>query len=127
TVGGRYSALTAFGLVPTALAGADAARLLDEADAVLPTLARPDGNPGLELGAALGGYALAGHDKAVLADCGSGLAGFADWAEQLIAESTGKHGRGILPVAVGGENAPRLPPRPPPPLVPPPPPPPPPP
>jgi glucose-6-phosphate isomerase len=105
-VGGRYSALTAFGLVPTALAGADAARLLDEADAVLPALALPDGNPGLELGAALGGYALAGHDKVVLADCGSGLAGFADWAEQLIAESTGKHGRGILPVAVGGEDAP---------------------
>ena len=105
-VGGRYSALTAFGLVPTALAGADAARLLDEADAVLPTLALPDGNPGLELGAALGGYAQAGHDKVVLADCGSGLAGFADWAEQLIAESTGKHGRGILPVAVGGEDAP---------------------
>src|SRR5262249_61970839 len=58
-VGGRYSALTAFGLVPTALAGADAARLLDEADAVLPTLAPPDGNPGLELGAALGGDAPA--------------------------------------------------------------------
>ena len=105
-VGGRYSALTAFGLVPTALAGADAARLLDEADAVLPALAAPDGNPGLELGAALGGYALAGHDKAVLADCASGLAGFGDWAEQLIAESTGKHGRGILPVVVGGEHAP---------------------
>jgi glucose-6-phosphate isomerase len=105
-VGGRYSALTAFGLVPTALAGADPARLLDEADAVLPALASPDGNPGLQLGAALGGYALAGHDKAVLADCGSGLVGFADWAEQLIAESTGKHGRGILPVAVGGEDAP---------------------
>jgi glucose-6-phosphate isomerase len=108
-VGGRYSALTAFGLVPTALAGADAARLLDEADAVLPTLALPDGNPGLELGAALGGYAQAGHDKVVLADCGSGWRGFADWAEQLIAESTGKHGRGILPVAVGGEDAPASP------------------
>jgi len=105
-VGGRYSALTAFGLVPTALAGADPERLLDEAGAVLPALAVPDGNPGLELGAALGGYALAGHDKVVLADCGSGLPGFADWAEQLIAESTGKHGRGILPVAVGGESAP---------------------
>ncbi len=105
-VGGRYSALTAFGLVPTALAGADAGRLLDEADALLPALASPDGNPGLELGAALGAYALAGHDKAVLADCGSGLVGFGDWAEQLIAESTGKHGRGILPVVVGGENAP---------------------
>jgi glucose-6-phosphate isomerase len=106
TVGGRYSALTAFGLVPAALAGADVARLLDEADAVRPALATDTGNPGLTLGAALGGYALAGHDKVVLADCGSGLAGFGDWAEQLIAESTGKHGRGMLPVVVGGENAP---------------------
>jgi glucose-6-phosphate isomerase len=106
TVGGRYSALTAFGLVPAALAGADVARLLDEADAVRPALAADTGNPGLTLGAALGGYALAGHDKAVLADCGSGLPGFGDWAEQLIAESTGKHGRGILPVVVAGENAP---------------------
>jgi len=105
-VGGRYSALTAFGLVPTALAGADPARLLDEADAALTALAWGDANPGLELGAALGGYALAGHDKVVLADCGSGLPGFGDWAEQLIAESTGKQGRGILPVVVGGENAP---------------------
>jgi glucose-6-phosphate isomerase len=106
SVGGRYSALTAFGLVPTALAGADVARLLDEADAMRPALAADTGNPGLNLGAALGGYALAGHDKAVLADCGSGLGGFGDWAEQLIAESTGKNGRGILPVVVGGENAP---------------------
>jgi len=105
-VGGRYSALTAFGLVPTALAGADAARLLAEAEAVLPALASADGNPGLELGAALGAYALAGHDKVVIADCGSGLAGFGDWAEQLIAESTGKQGRGILPVVVGGPDAP---------------------
>jgi glucose-6-phosphate isomerase len=105
-VGGRYSALTAFGLVPAALAGADVGRLLDEADAVRPALAADTSNPGLNLGAALGGYALAGHDKVVLADCGSGLAGFGDWAEQLIAESTGKHGRGILPVVVGGETAP---------------------
>jgi len=105
-VGGRYSALTAFGLVPSALAGADAARLLDEADAMRPALTSASGNPGLELGAALGEYALAGHDKVVLADCGSGLAGFGDWAEQLIAESTGKQGRGILPVVVGGEQAP---------------------
>jgi glucose-6-phosphate isomerase len=105
-VGGRYSALTAFGLVPAALAGADVGRLLDEADAVRPALAADTGNPGLNLGAALGGYALAGHDKVVLADCGSGLAGFGDWAEQLIAESTGKQGRGILPVVVGGETAP---------------------
>jgi glucose-6-phosphate isomerase len=105
-VGGRYSALTAFGLVPTALAGADAAALLDEAEAAGPALSTAEANPGLDLGAALGGYALAGHDKAVLADAGSGLAGFGDWAEQLIAESTGKHGRGILPVVVGGAAAP---------------------
>lgn len=105
-VGGRYSALTAFGLVPTALAGVDVARLLDEADSVAPVLGGTSDNPGLALGAALGGYALAGHDKAVLADCGSGLAGFGDWAEQLIAESTGKNGRGILPVVVEAEDAP---------------------
>jgi glucose-6-phosphate isomerase len=101
-VGGRYSALTAFGLVPTALAGVDVTRLLDEADSVATALADTSDNPGLALGAAVGGYALAGHDKAVLAGCGSGLAGFADWAEQLIAESTGKDGRGILPVVVEG-------------------------
>jgi len=105
-VGGRYSALTAFGLVPAALAGADVTRLLDEADSVASVLAGTSDNPGLALGAALGGYALAGHDKAVLADCGSGLAGFGDWAEQLIAESTGKDGHGILPVVVEGESAP---------------------
>jgi glucose-6-phosphate isomerase len=105
-VGGRYSALTAFGLVPTALAGVDVTRLLDEADSVASVLAGASDNPGLALGAALGGYALAGHDKAVLADCGSGLAGFGDWAEQLIAESTGKDGRGVLPVVVEDEGAP---------------------
>ncbi len=105
-VGGRYSALTAFGLVPSGLAGVDVARLLDEAATALPELAAAEANPGLALGAALGGYALAGHDKAVLADCGSGIAGFGDWAEQLIAESTGKEGRGILPVVVGGEDSP---------------------
>jgi glucose-6-phosphate isomerase len=105
-VGGRYSALTAFGLVPTALAGVDVSRLLDEADSVASVLAGTSDNPGLALGAALGGYALAGHDKAVLADCGSGQAGFGDWAEQLVAESTGKDGRGILPVVVEGEDAP---------------------
>jgi len=105
-VGGRYSALTAFGLVPAALAGVDVTRLLDEADSVASVLAGASDNPGLALGAALGGYALAGHDKAVLADGGSGLAGFSDWAEQLIAESTGKDGRGILPVVVEDEGAP---------------------
>jgi len=105
-VGGRYSALTAFGLVPSGLAGADIGRLLADAAAARAYLAGNDHNPGLDLGAALGGFARDGHDKAVIADCGSGIAGFGDWAEQLIAESTGKQGRGILPVVVPGEGAP---------------------
>jgi glucose-6-phosphate isomerase len=105
-VGGRYSALSAFGLVPSALAGVDVARLLDDAAAALPDLARNDANPGLDLGAALGGCGAAGRDKVVLADAGSGLAGFGDWAEQLVAESTGKLGRGLLPVVVESPTAP---------------------
>ena len=105
-VGGRYSALTAFGLVPSGLAGVDVGALLDDAAQALPDLAGPGHNPGLALGAVLGGFARDGHDKAVIADCGSGIAGFGDWAEQLVAESTGKQGRGILPVVVSGEHAP---------------------
>jgi len=104
-VGGRYSALTAFGLVPSALAGVDVAPLLDGAAAVAATLASSD-CPALLLGAALGGLALGGRDKLVLADAGSGIVGFGDWAEQLVAESTGKQGRGILPVVVGSPSAP---------------------
>ncbi|MGW0663887.1 glucose-6-phosphate isomerase [Streptodolium elevatio] len=106
-VGGRYSALTAFGLVPSALAGADVARLLDEAAALAPALGGATDNPGLLLGAALGAAAASGRDKLVLSD-GAGLPGFGDWAEQLIAESTGKQGRGILPVVVEGPDAPGI-------------------
>ena len=98
-VGGRYSALTAFGLVPSGLAGAPTGELLDQAAAVLPFL-DADGRPALSLGAGLGGYASIGHDKVVISDAGSGIAGFGDWAEQLLAESTGKQGRGLLPVVV---------------------------
>jgi glucose-6-phosphate isomerase len=105
-VGGRYSALTAFGLVPSALAGVDVARLLDDAAAASSTLSAPDGNPALVLGAALGGAAADGRDKMVLADTGSGIVGFGDWAEQLVAESTGKSGRGLLPVVVESPTAP---------------------
>ena len=108
TVGGRYSALTAFGLVPSGLAGADIAALLDEAAAVADTLASdsPD-NPALSLGAALGGTDPL-RDKLVLVDAGSGITGFGDWAEQLIAESTGKEGTGVLPVVAGGPDAPEV-------------------
>ena len=105
-VGGRYSALTAFGLVPACLAGVDVAELWDDAAALEPSLALADGNPALPLGAALGGAAIGGRDKLVIADAGSGIAGFGDWAEQLIAESTGKQGKGILPVVVESLDAP---------------------
>jgi glucose-6-phosphate isomerase len=105
-VGGRYSALTAFGLVPSALAGVDVAALLDEAAALSAALRLPYDNPGLALGAALGASALGGRDKLVFADHESGVQGFGDWAEQLIAESTGKAGKGILPVVVEGVTAP---------------------
>jgi glucose-6-phosphate isomerase len=98
-VGGRYSALTAFGLVPSGLAGAPIGELLDQAAAVEPFLLA-DGRPALTLGAALGGYGNAGHDKLVIQDDDSGIIGFGNWAEQLIAESTGKNGRGLLPVVV---------------------------
>ena len=105
-IGGRYSALSAFGLVPSALAGVDVEALLDAADAVRPALAENDDNPGLLLGAALGGAVDEGRDKLVIGDLDPALVGFGDWAEQLIAESTGKAGTGILPVVVEGPNAP---------------------
>jgi glucose-6-phosphate isomerase len=91
--------------VPSGLAGADLEQLLDEAESVADLLADDDAaNPGLRLGAAMAGT-IPLRDKLVLADEGSGLPGFADWAEQLIAESTGKQGTGILPVVVqGGQN-----------------------
>jgi hypothetical protein len=109
-VGGRYSALSAFGLVPSALAGADVGALLTEAEELAALLAQSD-NPALELGAALGAGFRVGRDKLALADGGSGergtsIQGFGDWAEQLIAESTGKEGRGILPVVLESVDAP---------------------
>ncbi|HEU5045742.1 MAG TPA: glucose-6-phosphate isomerase [Nocardioidaceae bacterium] len=112
-VGGRYSALTAFGLVPSGLAGADIAGLLDDAEAVSDLLAADDeANPGLRLGAAIAATSPL-RDKLVIVDNGSGMTGFADWAEQLIAESTGKQGTGLLPVVVEDDSAPEvaLPPR----------------
>ncbi|MCW2714392.1 MAG: glucose-6-phosphate isomerase [Frankiales bacterium] len=103
-VGGRYSALTAFGLVPAGLAGVDIAGLLDEAAALQDSLAATDDNPSLLLGAALGGGAVGGRDKLVLVP--GPYPGFGDWAEQLVAESTGKQGKGVLPVVVEAADAP---------------------
>ncbi|MEV4813642.1 glucose-6-phosphate isomerase [Micromonospora avicenniae] len=99
-VGGRYSALTAFGLVPSALAGVEVSELLDQADALAATLTGDKDNPALALGAALGAAATDGRDKVALVSDGTGIDGLGDWAEQLIAESTGKAGVGILPVVV---------------------------
>jgi glucose-6-phosphate isomerase len=107
-VGGRYSALTAFGLVPSGLAGADIEALLDEAESVADLLAEDDeANPGLRLAAAMAGTSPL-RDKLAILDSGSGIVSFADWAEQLIAESTGKNGTGILPVVVADADDPEV-------------------
>lgn len=106
-VGGRYSALTAFGLVPAGLAGADVAALLDEASAAATQVSLDTKeNPALVLASALGAAHAQGAEKVVLADTGSGITGFGDWAEQLVAESTGKNGTGLLPVVVEDPDAP---------------------
>jgi transaldolase/glucose-6-phosphate isomerase len=103
-VGGRYSAFTNFGLVPAALAGVDLRGLLERGRAMAHLCGQPCGpevpaaqNPGLALGAALGELALAGRDKVTFVTTPS-LESFPDWIEQLVAESTGKHGKGIVPV-----------------------------
>ena len=107
-VGGRYSALTAFGLVPSGLAGVDIEALLDDAESVADLLAADDdANPALRLGAAIGGTNPL-RDKLAIVDDGSGIVGFADWAEQLIAESTGKSGTGILPVVEADDDDPEV-------------------
>ncbi|WP_125132218.1 glucose-6-phosphate isomerase [Microbacterium sp. 10M-3C3] len=100
TVGGRYSALTAFGLVPAGLAGVDLTELLDEADATLLEVAvdSPE-NPALTLAAAIAGGDPR-RDKLGLVADGTHIEGLPDWIEQLIAESTGKDGTGILPVVL---------------------------
>ncbi|MSY63256.1 MAG: glucose-6-phosphate isomerase, partial [Actinobacteria bacterium] len=103
TVGGRYSALTAFGLVPSGLAGVDIKGLLEEAiEAAAVLSADEESNPGLILGAAMARTANGSSFKdkiGIIAD-NSTLPGFGDWAEQLIAESTGKHDKGVLPIVL---------------------------
>ena len=100
-IGGRYSALSFFGLVPAALAGVDVAGVLESARVAVETCgeaSRADANTGLWLGCALGELALQGSDKLTFV-VDPPLGAFGLWAEQLIAESTGKHGQGILPIA----------------------------
>lgn len=99
-IGGRYSALSLFGLVPAALCGVDVGALL-ERGARMAAACGPEvpaaRHPGLWLGAVLGEAARSGRDKLTLV-LGAELASFGAWVEQLVAESTGKEGRGILPV-----------------------------
>jgi transaldolase/glucose-6-phosphate isomerase len=100
-IGGRYSALSYFGLVPAALMGADVEALLDAAQVAEQACANYDSsasNQGLWLGIALGELAVQGRDKLTFV-VDEPIASFGLWAEQLVAESTGKHGKGMLPVA----------------------------
>ncbi len=109
-IGGRYSALSYFGMVPAALIGLDVARLLDRALEMMAAcssdVAAPD-NPAAWLGAALGGLARAGLDKITLVSAPQ-IASFGDWVEQLVAESTGKEGKGVLPVVGEPLGAPEM-------------------
>jgi len=93
TIGGRYSALSMFGLLPAALMSVDLDRLLAEADAARNGCRAAEGNPGLELGLELGCGWEGGRDKVVFPDAN----GFGLWLEQLLAESTGKEGKGLVP------------------------------
>jgi len=100
-IGGRYSVLSYFGLVPAALMGVDVRELLwsaQEAEQGCGRFDSPAGNPGLWLGLTMGEAALRGRDKLTFV-VSEPIASFGLWAEQLIAESTGKQGKGIVPVA----------------------------
>ena len=98
-VGGRYSALSHFGLVPAALIGMDVAGYLERARVMANRcrIGDAEANPGLMLGAVLGELATAGRDKVTFFTTPS-LAAFPKWLEQLVAESTGKQGKGIVPI-----------------------------
>ncbi|RAI36313.1 bifunctional transaldolase/phosoglucose isomerase [Rhodoplanes serenus] len=100
TIGGRYSVLSPFGLVPAAAAGIDVAQFLASAELMVNACGPdvpPAANPGVQLGLLLGVAAKAGRDKMTML-ASRGLADFGAWAEQLVAESTGKNGQAIIPV-----------------------------
>ncbi len=101
SIGGRYSALSAFGMLPAALMGVDVRRLLERAEEMREACRLAEGNPGLELGLALGEGWREGRDKVAL----TGVAGGFDlWVQQLLAESTGKNGIGLVPVEGEGSD-----------------------
>ncbi len=110
SIGGRYSALTYFGLVPAALVGVDIEQLVDfghEMQHACHYCVPPAGNPGAWLGAVIGEAALAGRDKLTLV-LPDEFAALGAWLEQLLAESTGKLGKGIIPVAGEALGDPRV-------------------
>ena len=100
SIGGRYSVLSAFGLAPAAATGIDVASLLRAAQTMVRSCGPdvpPGANPGVRLGIALGATGLDGRDKVTIL-ASPQLADFGAWAQQLLAESTGKRGRGLIPV-----------------------------
>ena len=100
SIGGRYSVLSPFGLVPAAIAGIDVAALEKSARVMMHSCGPdvpPSQNPGVALGLALGAAARAGRDKVTIL-ASPRLADFGAWAEQLFAESTGKNGKGLVPI-----------------------------
>jgi transaldolase/glucose-6-phosphate isomerase len=100
TIGGRYSVLSPFGLVPAAAAGIDVRTLLTQALAMVRSCGPdvpPHENPGVQLGLAMGLAGLEGRDKVTILSSPK-IADFGAWAEQLIAESTGKDGKGLIPI-----------------------------
>jgi transaldolase/glucose-6-phosphate isomerase len=100
SIGGRFSALSNFGLVPAALMGIDLHRFLDNTEIMVQACAScvpPELNPGVSLGIVLGTLARDGHDKITFITS-SGIAALGAWLEQLVAESTGKEGKGLIPV-----------------------------
>jgi glucose-6-phosphate isomerase len=94
TIGGRYSALSPFGVVPAALMGVDLERLFERVDEMVEACHGEEGNPGLELGLELGNGWRDGRDKITI---NPNTGDFGLWAEQLLAESTGKQGKGLVP------------------------------
>jgi transaldolase / glucose-6-phosphate isomerase len=110
TIGGRYSVLSPFGLVPAAAAGIDVPSFLEATAAMVRACGAdvpPAENPGVQLGLALGIAAKHGRDKVTLS-ASDGVADFGAWAEQLIAESTGKNGKALIPLADEPLGAPQL-------------------
>jgi len=100
SIGGRYSALSDFGMVPSAVMGVDVAKFLDRAEEMVhscQSCVPPEENPGVVLGTIMGVCARAGRDKITIITS-PGISDLGAWLEQLIAESTGKVGKGIIPV-----------------------------